>query len=194
MFAKKKKKVEISAPSNFQHRVHTGFDSSNNKFVGLPKQWTSLVESKAGANSPQRPQPVVDPSAITPIDMAEMKPVVRGEMLGNGGQASNKQLQSVRAGSVVRSNSLRSSSPPGPNPRLRREQSNLPTVSERNGPGGQYGKIGEQYSPEEEYSGGPAPQPRGPSHPGPPVPPLNRPGSVMRYRGSSRFDSIGMFF
>ena len=34
MFAKKKKKPEISAPTNFQHRVHTGFDTSNNKFVG----------------------------------------------------------------------------------------------------------------------------------------------------------------
>jgi len=181
MFAKKKKKVEISAPSNFQHRVHTGFDSSNNKFVGLPKQWTSLVGSEAGASSPHRPQPVVDPSAITPIDMAEMKPVVRGDMMGNGGQAPNKQMQAVRAGSVVRSNSLRSSSPPGPNPRLRREQSNLPTVTERNGPGGQYGGNGGPYSPEEEYSGGPGPHMRAPSHPGPPVPPLNRPGSVMRH-------------
>jgi len=177
MFAKKKKKVEISAPSNFQHRVHTGFDSSNNKFVGLPKQWTSLVGSEAGANSPQRPQPVVDPSAITPIDMADMKPVVRGDMVGNGvPQAPHKQLQSVRAGSVVRSNSLRSSSPPGPNPRLRREQSNLPTVSERNGPGGQYGGRGA-----DEYGGGPGPGPRGQAHPGPPVPPMNRPGSVMRH-------------
>ena len=46
MFSKKKKKIEISAPSNFQHRVHTGFE--NNKFVGLPKQWASLVDDKPG--------------------------------------------------------------------------------------------------------------------------------------------------
>ena len=78
MFAKKKKKPEISAPSNFQHRVHTGFDTSNNKFVGLPKQWTSLVGHEPGATSPYRPQPVVDPSAITPIDIREMKTIVRG--------------------------------------------------------------------------------------------------------------------
>ena len=54
MFSKKKKKVEISAPSNFQHRVHTGFDNSSHKFVGLPKQWASLVTDEAGAQSPHR--------------------------------------------------------------------------------------------------------------------------------------------
>jgi hypothetical protein len=65
MFSKKKKRVEISAPSNFQHRVHTGFDTSANKFVGLPKQWTSLVGEVAGTQSPYRPSPLVDPDAIT---------------------------------------------------------------------------------------------------------------------------------
>ncbi len=54
MFSKKKKKVEISAPSNFQHRVHTGFDNHSNKFVGLPKQWASLVGDESGAASPHR--------------------------------------------------------------------------------------------------------------------------------------------
>ena len=54
MFSKKKKKVEISAPSNFQHRVHTGFDNSAHKFVGLPKQWASLVTDEAGAQSQHR--------------------------------------------------------------------------------------------------------------------------------------------
>jgi len=185
---KRRKKVEISAPSNFQHRVHTGFDSSNNKFVGLPKQWTSLVESEAGANSPQRPQPVVDPSAITPMDVAEMKTVVRGEVIGNGGQGPqvpSKQLQNVRASSVVRSNSLRSSSPPGHNPRLRREQSNLPTVSERNGPVAHHGRIQDPYYHDEEYHGsmalGQGPQPRNQLHQAPPLPPSNRPNSVIRH-------------
>ena len=70
MFAKKKKKIDISAPSNFQHRVHTGFDSNNGKFVGLPKQWTSLV-----GKSPHRPKPMLDPSAITPVEVEEMEEV-----------------------------------------------------------------------------------------------------------------------
>ena len=78
MFSKKKKKVEISAPSNFQHRVHTGFDNSSHKFVGLPKQWASLVTDEAGAQSQHRPSPLVDPSAITPTDIIDLKTVVRG--------------------------------------------------------------------------------------------------------------------
>lgn len=31
MFKKKSKKVQISAPSNFEHRVHTGFDHHEQK-------------------------------------------------------------------------------------------------------------------------------------------------------------------
>ena len=73
MFSKKKKKPAISLPSNFQHRVHTGYDNSSNKFVGLPKQWASLVEDVAGSSSPRRPQPVIDPSTITPTDMLDLK-------------------------------------------------------------------------------------------------------------------------
>ena len=67
MFSKKKssKKIEISAPSNFQHRVHTGFDNHSNKFVGLPKQWASLVDDKPASQSPYRPAPMVDPMTIT---------------------------------------------------------------------------------------------------------------------------------
>ena len=161
MFSKKKKKIEISAPSNFQHRVHTGFDNHSNKFVGLPKQWASLVGDEAGSNSPHRPCPLVDPSAITPTDIIDMKTVVRGE----GGQQyppNNRHHHQARmgvlwknkhnciiypiylqvpfhspasngglSGSIVRSNSLRSSSPP----RIRRHQPggpgpNLPPVPE----------------------------------------------------------------
>ena len=73
MFSKKKKKPAISLPSNFQHRVHTGYDNSSNKFVGLPKQWASLVEDVGGSSSPRRPQPVIDPSTITPTDMLDLK-------------------------------------------------------------------------------------------------------------------------
>ena len=43
-----------------------GFDTSSNKFVGLPLQWASIVKDEAGANSPHRPHPVVDPNSFTP--------------------------------------------------------------------------------------------------------------------------------
>lgn len=62
MFGKKKKRVEISAPSNFEHRVHTGFDENEQKFTGLPRQWQSLIEESA-----RRPKPLVDPACITSI-------------------------------------------------------------------------------------------------------------------------------
>lgn len=62
MFGKKKKRVEISAPSNFEHRVHTGFDQHEQKFTGLPRQWQSLIEESA-----RRPKPLVDPAYITSI-------------------------------------------------------------------------------------------------------------------------------
>ncbi|XP_055106518.2 serine/threonine-protein kinase PAK 4 isoform X2 [Symphalangus syndactylus] len=62
MFGKRKKRVEISAPSNFEHRVHTGFDQHEQKFTGLPRQWQSLIEESA-----RRPKPLIDPACITSI-------------------------------------------------------------------------------------------------------------------------------
>jgi len=65
MFSKKKsKKLDISAPTNFQHRVHTGYDDKSNKFLGLPKQWTSLVGETAGNQSPYRPKAMVLPNDV----------------------------------------------------------------------------------------------------------------------------------
>lgn len=72
MFRKKKKKrPEISAPQNFQHRVHTSFDPKEGKFVGLPPQWQNILDTL------RRPKPVVDPSRITRVQLQPMK--VRGQ-------------------------------------------------------------------------------------------------------------------
>lgn len=114
MFSKKKKKIEISAPSNFQHRVHTGFDNHSNKFVGLPKQWASLVDDKPASNSPYRPSPMVDPSTYTPTEALETK---------NCGRLLN-------GSAVVRSNSLRSTSPPNMRRQMRPPPPHLPPVPE----------------------------------------------------------------
>ncbi|XP_069765136.1 serine/threonine-protein kinase PAK 4-like [Narcine bancroftii] len=106
MFSKKKKRVEISAPVNFEHRVHTGFDQQEQKFTGLPRQWQSLLEDTA-----KRPKPLVDPSFITPIQLAPRKAIVRGSKIGIDGSL-NWLLDEFVNVSVTRSNSLRKGSPP----------------------------------------------------------------------------------
>ncbi|XP_067274508.1 serine/threonine-protein kinase PAK 5 isoform X1 [Pseudorasbora parva] len=117
MFGKKKKRVEISAPSNFEHRVHTGFDPQEQKFTGLPSQWQSLLEDTAN-----RPRPLVDPSYTTPIKISPKKvrlaesplrkTIVRGSRPPKD-SSINGLLEEFDSISVTRSNSLRKESPPG---------------------------------------------------------------------------------
>ena len=90
---KRKKKLKISPPSNFVHRVHTGFDSVNNQFVGLPAQWKSLVGSLPGTSSVRRPVPFADPRGITNTGALDL---------------NQKTKTKGRQTSIVRSNSLRS--------------------------------------------------------------------------------------
>ncbi|XP_076359294.1 serine/threonine-protein kinase PAK 4-like [Tachypleus tridentatus] len=99
MFGRKKKPV-ISNPTNFQHRVHAGFDQGEGKFVGLPLQWTGLICSQRG-----RPKPIADSSNITSTEMMNLKSdtIVRGD--------SSSKFQSGPI-SVTRSNSLRKESLP----------------------------------------------------------------------------------
>lgn len=103
MWKKKRKghRVEISAPVNFQHKVHTSFDPQGQRFVGLPKQWQGLV-----ADVLKRPKPLVDRTAITPVDTTPLKPIVRGNSSGvnNNLPGLVSDLQEL---SVARSNSLR---------------------------------------------------------------------------------------
>ena len=68
MFGKKKKRLEISAPSNFEHRVHTDFDEQEQKFVGLPRQWQSLIEDTA-----KRPKPFIDVTVITTVEPSKVR-------------------------------------------------------------------------------------------------------------------------
>ncbi|XP_012723755.2 serine/threonine-protein kinase PAK 4 isoform X1 [Fundulus heteroclitus] len=105
MFAKKKKpRVQISAPSNFEHRVHTDFDEQEQKFVGLPRQWQSLIEDTA-----KRPKPFIDATVITTVE--PRKTIVRGTKLGSDGSLT-WLLDEFDTMSVTRSNSLRRGSPP----------------------------------------------------------------------------------
>ncbi|XP_053177175.1 serine/threonine-protein kinase PAK 4 [Scomber japonicus] len=105
MFTKKKKsRIQISAPSNFEHRVHTDFDEQEQKFVGLPRQWQSLIEDTA-----KRPKPFIDATVITTVE--PRKTIVRGSKIGVDGSLT-WLLDEFDTMSVTRSNSLRRGSPP----------------------------------------------------------------------------------
>uniref|UniRef100_A0A3Q1HQ44 non-specific serine/threonine protein kinase n=1 Tax=Anabas testudineus TaxID=64144 RepID=A0A3Q1HQ44_ANATE len=105
MFTKKKKsRIQISAPSNFEHRVHTDFDEQEQKFVGLPRQWQSLIEDTA-----KRPKPFIDATIITTVE--PRKTIVRGNKMAVDGSLT-WLLDEFDTMSVTRSNSLRRGSPP----------------------------------------------------------------------------------
>ncbi|XP_051511542.1 serine/threonine-protein kinase PAK 6-like isoform X1 [Myxocyprinus asiaticus] len=105
MFQRKKRKrrLEISGPKNFEHRVHTSFDPVQGCFVGLPPQWQSLIETL------KRPKPVVDPSNITHVQPKPKKNIVRGSFIGHEDYISAAIAQ-MSLLSVTSSNSLRRTS------------------------------------------------------------------------------------
>ncbi|XP_067895810.1 serine/threonine-protein kinase PAK 4-like isoform X1 [Heterodontus francisci] len=98
---RKAHRLEISAPLNFQHRVHTSFDPQHQKFIGLPQQWQGLL-----VDSVKRPKPLVDPSRVTPVELTPLKPIVRGNTSGINGYITGL-LSDMQKLSVTRSNSLR---------------------------------------------------------------------------------------
>ncbi|CAM4686164.1 unnamed protein product [Leuciscus chuanchicus] len=100
---KKKRRLEISTPKNFEHRVHTSFDPVQGCFVGLPPQWQSIIETL------KRPKPVVDPSRITQIYLKPKKSIVRGSFIGHEDYISAAIAEMSRL-SVTSSNSLRRTS------------------------------------------------------------------------------------
>lgn len=127
MFSKKKKKPQISPPTNFEHRVHTGFDKREGKYVGLPLQWASIVGNNQILKSTNRPLPLVDPSEITPTEILDLKTIVRGDHKSENRLSIHQNkinnangIVLPKMSNVARSNSLRSSSPP----RLRRDHRN----------------------------------------------------------------------
>ncbi|CAB3990613.1 serine threonine- kinase PAK mbt [Paramuricea clavata] len=112
---RRRRRPPISKPSNFQHRVHAGYDSKTGKFVGLPPQWEQLIKNEG------RPKPIVDPEAITDTVPNRITQIFDDDF--NIQNEQNKQ-----AINVSRSNSLRGSF------RNREdEQPNSPTSPKANG-------------------------------------------------------------
>lgn len=105
LFNKKRRRVEISEPHNFEHRFHTGYDKESGKFHGLPPQWEALLGIKR--DSPKRPKPIVDPEIIT-----QVSPIRKSQW---NSMTSGKP--DARFISVSRSNSLRNSFRGTPNAR-----------------------------------------------------------------------------
>ncbi|XP_056150845.1 serine/threonine-protein kinase PAK 6-like [Lampris incognitus] len=101
---KKKRRPEISAPRDFEHRVHTSYDAARGCYVGLPTQWQGIIETL------RRPKPLVDPSRITHVDLKPKKTIVRGSFIGHDDYISHIIAEMTRL-SVSSSNSLRRSSP-----------------------------------------------------------------------------------
>ena len=102
----KRKKPEISRPENFEHRFHTGYNTNSAAFTGLPPQWANVLGKEDILNEDfRRPQPLVDPDAIT-----EMSPIRKSQMeliKIHKNQANKGPVPKVI--SVSRSNSLRNS-------------------------------------------------------------------------------------
>lgn len=126
-------------PSNFEHRVHTGFDKREGRYVGLPLQWASIVGNNQILKSTNRPLPLVDPSEITHTEILDLKTIVRPHFhKPNASMDDTASMKSTLSNStataaangivlpktshVARSNSLRSSSPP----RVQRRSANVP--------------------------------------------------------------------
>lgn len=137
MFNKKKKKPQISLPSNFEHRVHTGFDKREGRYVGLPLQWASIVGNNQILKSTNRPLPLVDPSEITQTEILDLKTIVRPHFNNNSkidestvSNTSGNGLLLPKTSHVARSNSLRSSSPPKIRRDLRGNANVPPSVPE----------------------------------------------------------------
>lgn len=64
---RRRRRLEISAPHDFQHRVHTSFDAASGRYVGLPPQWQSVIDTL------KRPRPLVDPSRITEVGLKKVR-------------------------------------------------------------------------------------------------------------------------
>uniref|UniRef100_A0A182KDN7 non-specific serine/threonine protein kinase n=1 Tax=Anopheles christyi TaxID=43041 RepID=A0A182KDN7_9DIPT len=210
MFSKKKKKPQISFPSNFEHRVHTGFDKREGRYVGLPLQWASIVGNNQILKSSNRPLPLVDPSEITPTEILDLKTIVRphGPQGGPGGGGAGGvgggvpgpgpvapepggKLILPKTSNVARSNSLRSSSPPRVRRGDLRANTNVPpSVPEEPSQSPQQQQLGGGQSPFPGMNNNNAfpPMPSA-KPPGANYPPISPTGTMLETNFNNNFEA-----
>ena len=112
---RRKQRPEISAPSNFQHRVHTSAGPGG--FVGLPKQWTYLVKE--------------DAAPTVPVEERVRK--ARSFYPGMGREEATGlgyDMEKVRAGNLERAQLLASQQRPGEQEELVRREENSEVIHE----------------------------------------------------------------
>ena len=121
LFQKKRKRIDISEPQNFEHRFHTGYDTKTGKFLGLPPQWEALLGIER--ETQKRPKPIVDPEIIT-----QVSPLRKSQW----NLLNEKPGQASKVISVSRSNSLRNSFRvnPGSRPSARKRERPNPELRE----------------------------------------------------------------
>ncbi|CAF1214331.1 unnamed protein product [Didymodactylos carnosus] len=141
MVFKRKKKLDISMPKDFQHKLHTHFDKDSNALINLPPQWTSILNNDEIAAATavaaathaardrqqqryqhhERPKPwVEDPCKLTPTDLENLKlqTIVRG-----GYQQLHKHVSNHL--NVDQLNTMRQTSPSRPQNNFQFQQQQL---------------------------------------------------------------------
>lgn len=125
LFQKKRKRIDVSEPQNFEHRFHTGYDAKTGKFLGLPPQWEALLGIER--ESQKRPKPIVDPEIIT-----QVSPLRKSQWNLLNSEKPDAKGQASKVISVSRSNSLRNSFRvnPGHRPSARKRERTNPELGE----------------------------------------------------------------
>lgn len=125
LFNKKRKRIDISEPQNFEHRFHTGYDKETGKFQGLPPQWEALLGIQR--ESQKRPKPIVDPEIIT-----QVSPLRKSQWNLLNSEKPDTRGPVSKVISVSRSNSLRNSFRvnPGSRPVARKRERTNPELAE----------------------------------------------------------------
>ncbi|XP_064638997.1 serine/threonine-protein kinase PAK 3-like isoform X2 [Lineus longissimus] len=143
---KKDDKPVISAPSNFEHTVHVGFDPSTGEFTGMPRAWADLLQHSAITEQEKKKNPQAVLDALNYYDksqkeeqeskyMTKFKPY---SSTASTGSSSSADLNSSRPAILEYDNNQASGAAPStpPNDTVKTEPSPPPSPEEDESPEG----------------------------------------------------------